>query len=58
MYVDQMDPRDVASKMERLFIDHKFRAYKIQCGFDRSKVFSWDITSKKILSTYHSIFNH
>ena len=58
VYVDQKDPRDVASKMDRLFIDHNFRANKIQSGFDRSKVFSWDITSKKILSTYHSIFNH
>ena len=58
MYVDQNDPRDVASKMERLLIDLNFRACKIQSGLDRSKVFSWDITSKKILSTYHSIFNH
>jgi glycosyltransferase involved in cell wall biosynthesis len=58
VFVDENDPIDVMSKMEELFYNMDFRGNKIHSGYERSKIFSWEKTSKEVNSLYSSLIEN
>ena len=57
VFVDENDPVDVMQKMEELFYNEEFRRSKIHSGYERSKIFSWEKTSKEMNSLYGSLID-
>lgn len=55
LLVDPYNHEEVASAMETLFKDNSLRKSLIEKGRSRSKLFSWDNTARKVISTYKEV---
>lgn len=54
---DPTDENDIADRLLQLENDEDFRKKQIQYGYERTQLFSWNLTAQKLLDIYLNIGN-
>jgi glycosyltransferase involved in cell wall biosynthesis len=58
-YIDPLDVNSISKGIEMIIFDHDYAEEFIEKGLTRSKLFSWDKTTKKTIKLFNSILqNH
>lgn len=55
--IDPTNENEITDKLLQLEIDKEFYDTQVQYGYERTKLFSWNITAKKLLNIYQKIGN-
>jgi glycosyltransferase involved in cell wall biosynthesis len=55
IYIDPHDPKDIAYKINALLSDEEMSNNLIKKGFERSKLYDWEISAKKIIKIIEEV---